>query len=132
MGMSLTVLRSLRSRILALVLGLVTLVLTAAIVAIVVKARAEVERQAGNQLHTAADTAREVLRFRGTRLAIAVEALTEDFGFKEAVSSADAPTLLSAVENQRSRIDANLVIVLTPDGHPVVSTLGTLSVNTAQ
>jgi diguanylate cyclase (GGDEF)-like protein len=131
MGVPWTILRSLRSRILALVLGLVTLVLTAAIVAIVVKARAEVERQAGIQLHTAADTAREVLRFRGTRLAIAVEALTADFGFKEAVSSADAPTLLSAVENQRSRIDANLVIVLTPDGHPVVSTLGTLSANTA-
>jgi diguanylate cyclase (GGDEF)-like protein len=132
MGMSLTVLRSLRSRILALVLGLVTLVLTAGIVAIVVKARAEVEKQAGIQLHTAADTAREVLRFRGTRLAIAVEALTSDFGFKDAVSSADAATLLSAVENQRTRIDANLVIVLTPDGRAVVSTFGILSPQTAK
>jgi diguanylate cyclase len=130
MGMPLTILRSFRGRILALVLGLVTLVLTAAIVAIAVKARAEVERQVGIQLHTAADTAREVLRFRGTRLAVAVEVLTADFGFKEAVSSADAPTLLSAVENQRTRINADLVIVLTPDGRPVASTLGTLSAKT--
>ena len=53
--------------------------------------------------------------------------LTSDFGFKEAVSSADAPTLLSAVENQRMRIGANLVIVLAPDGHPLASTLGALS-----
>jgi diguanylate cyclase (GGDEF)-like protein len=130
MGMPLGVLHSFHSRILALVLGLVTLVLTAAICAIAVQARAEVERQVGIQLHTAADTAREVLRFRGTRLAIAVEVLTADFGFKEAVASADAPTLLSAVENQRARINADLVIVLNPDGYPVSSTLGTLSAKT--
>ena len=130
MGMPLTILRSFRSRILALVLGLVTVVLTAAICAIALKARAEVERQVGIQLHTAADTAREALRSRGTRLASAVEVLTSDFGFREAVSSADAPTLLSAIENQRTRISADLVIVLNPDGHPVASTLGTLSAKT--
>ena len=127
MGMPLTILRSFRSRILALVLGLVTVVLTAAICAIALKARAEVERQVGVQLHAAADAAREALRSRGTRLASAVEVLTSDFGFREAVSSADAPTLLSAIENQRARISADLVIVLNPDGHPVASTLGALS-----
>ena len=127
MGMPLTILRSFRSRILALVLGLVTVVLTAAICAIALKARAEVERQVGVQLHAAADAAREALRSRDTRLASAVEVLTSDFGFREAVSSGDAPTLLSAVENQRARIGADLVIVLNPDGHPVASTLGALS-----
>jgi diguanylate cyclase (GGDEF)-like protein len=128
--MGMPVLRSFRSRILALVLGLVTVVLTAAICAIALKARAEVERQVGIQLHTAADTARAALRSRGARLASAVEVLTSDFGFREAVSSADAPTLLSAIENQRARISADLVIVLNPDGHPVASTLGTLSAKT--
>ena len=128
--MGMPVLRSFRSRILALVLGLVTVVLTAAICAIALKARAEVERQVGIQLHSAADTAREALRSRGARLASAVEILTSDFGFREAVSSADAPTLLSAIENQRARISADLVIVLNPDGHPVASTIGTLSAKT--
>src|ERR1017187_4807098 len=124
MGMPLTILRSFRSRIVAFVLGLVTVVLTAAICAIALKARAEVERQVGIQLHSAADTAREALRSRGSRFASAVGVLTSDFGFREAVSSADAPTLLSAIENQRARISADLVIVLNPDGHPVASTLG--------
>ena len=132
MGIPLTVLRSFRSRLLALVLGLVTLVLTAAIVGIAVRARAEVQRQAGVQLQTAAGTAREVLKFRGSQLANAVEVLTSDFGFKEAVASADAPTLLSAVENQRDRIGANLVIVLTPEGRPVASTLGSTSAETGK
>jgi diguanylate cyclase (GGDEF)-like protein len=130
MGMPLTILRSFRSRILALVLGLVTVVLTVAICAIALKARAEVERQVGIQLYTAADTAREALRSRGARLASAVEVLTSDFGFREAVSSADAPTLLSAIENQRARINADLVIVLNPEGRPVASTIGTLSAKT--
>jgi diguanylate cyclase (GGDEF)-like protein len=104
--------------------------MTATISAIVLKARAEVERQAGIQLRTAADTARETLRYRGDRLTSAVEVLTADFGFKEAVSSADASTLLSAVENQRARINADLIIVLNPEGNPVASTSGTLSAKT--
>ncbi len=128
--MPVAILNSFRSRILALVLGLVTLVLTAMVIAIAVKGRAEVERQVGIQLHTAADTAREALKFRGSRLASAVDVLTTDFGFREAVASGDAPTLLSAVENQRARINADLLIVMTPDGQPAASTLGALSSRT--
>jgi diguanylate cyclase len=130
MGISVPILRSLRTRILALVLGLVTLVVAAMVTAIAVKARAEVERQVAVQLSSAADTAREVLKFRGSRLTGAVELLTKDFGFREAVASGDKPTLISAIENQRARINADLVIVLTQEGHPLVSTLGALTANT--
>jgi diguanylate cyclase (GGDEF)-like protein len=130
MGMPLRVLNSFRSRILALVLGLVTLVLTAMVVAIAVQARIEVERQVGIQLRSAADTAREALKFRGSRLSSAVDVLTKDFGFREVVSSGDVPTLLSAVQNQRARINADLLIVFSADGHPVASTLGDLSDST--
>jgi diguanylate cyclase len=98
--------------------------------AIAVKARAEVERQVAVQLRSAADTAREALEFRGGRLTGAVELLTTDFGFREAVASGDKLTLLSAVENQRARINADLVIVLSEDGRPVVSTLAAVSAKT--
>lgn len=124
MGLPLPLLNSFRGRILALVLGLVTLVLTAMSIAIAVKARAEAERQVSVQLRTAADTAREALKFRGNRLASAVDVLTTDFGFREAVASADKATLLSAAENQRARINADLLIVLSPDGRTITSTLG--------
>jgi diguanylate cyclase (GGDEF)-like protein len=130
MGMPLPLLNSFRSRILALVLGLVTLVLTAMSIAIAVKARAEAQRQVSVQLRTAADTAREALKFRGNRLTSAVDVLTTDFGFREAVATADKATLLSAVENHRARINADLLIVLSADGHPVVSSLGSLSAKT--
>ena len=62
---------SLRNRILALVLGLVTLVLAATITAVVIKARREVENQVGLQLRSAAATTREALYSRGTQLASA-------------------------------------------------------------
>jgi diguanylate cyclase (GGDEF)-like protein len=130
MGMSLPLLNSFRSRILVLVLGLVTLVLAAMSIAIAVKARAEAERQVSVQLQTAAATAREALKFRGDRLGSAVDVLTTDFGFREAVASADKPTLLSAVQNERARINADLLIVLSADGHQIVSSLGTSSANT--
>ena len=128
--MPLNILRSFRSRILALVLGLVILVLTATMGIIAFQARAEVERELAVQLRTAEGTARESLEFRGNQLASAVDVLTSDFGFREAVSTADGPTLLSAIENHRSRIKADMVILLDPEGHVLASTHGTVSPGT--
>ncbi len=119
--------RSFRTRILALVLGLVTVVLAATVIAVVAKARSEVGRAVSQQLRTAAVTAREALRFRGNQLTSAAEVLNSDFGFKEAIASGDAPTLLSAINNHRGRIGADILIVLDPTGHPVVSTLASMS-----
>ncbi len=131
MGKPFSVFSSLRNRILALVLGLVTLVLAATITAVVFEARAEVQTQVGLQLRSAAATTREALYSRGTQLANAAIVLTADFGFKEAVASADSATLLSALENQRARIRADLVVVLNPDGLALSSTAGTLSSKTS-
>jgi diguanylate cyclase len=124
------IVRSFRFRILALVLGIVTMVASATVIAVVAKAHAEVGRQAGLQLRSAADTAREVLKFRGNQLTSAVEVLTSDFGFKEAVASGDTPTLMSAIANHRSRIGADVLIVLDYEGGPLASTLATLSPST--
>jgi diguanylate cyclase (GGDEF)-like protein len=123
-------LRTFRSRILALVLGLVTVVLSATVVAVVVRAHAEVERQAVQQLRSAADTAREMLRFRGNQLTGAAEVLTADYGYKEAVASGDSPTLVSAINNHRARIGASAIIVFSTDGQLIASTLGSLSAQT--
>ena len=106
------------------------MVLAATVAAVVAKARVEVVRDASAQLRSAADTAHEVLRFRGNQLASAVQVLTSDFGFKEAVASGDVPTLLSAMDNHRARIGADVLIVLDADGRPIASTLANVSANT--
>ena len=121
--MRLSLLGSFRGQILALVVGLVTLILSAALFAVVVRTRAEVEQQAVRQMRSAADTAREMLRFRGNQLTGAAEVLTSDYGFKEAVSSGDTLTVISAIKNQRARIGADAIIVLSPDARLIASTL---------
>jgi diguanylate cyclase (GGDEF)-like protein len=121
---------SFRGQILALVVGLVTLILSAALFAVVVRTRAEVEQQAVRQMRSAADTAREMLSFRGNQLTGAAEVLTSDYGFKEAVSSGDTPTLISAINNHRARIGADAIIVLSPDARLLASTLESVTVRT--
>ena len=119
--------QSFRTRILALVLGLVTVTLIATVGAVVIKARAAARERAAEQLRAGADFAREVLRFRGTQLNGAVRVLAADFGFREAVASADTPTILSAIENHGSRIGAGLVVLMDVDGHVIASTVPDLS-----
>lgn len=124
MAFELPPLRSLRGRILALVLGLVALVLAAAIAAVAVTARAQVERQTGTMLRTASDTARELLSLRGAELAGAAGALVSDADFRQALSAADAAALQSAVDGARKRVGADLVVVLSPEGRTLASTFG--------
>ena len=119
--------QSFRTRILALVLGLVTVTLVATVGAVVIKARQEVRERAAEQLRAGAAIAREVLRFRGAQLNGAVRVLAADFGFREAVASADTPTILSAIENHGSRIGAGLVVLMDLDGNVIASTVPNLS-----
>jgi len=130
MRVRLSLLRSFRGQILALVVGLVTLILSAALFAVVVRARTEVEQQAVRQMRSAADTAREMLRFRGNQLTGAADVLTSDYGFKEAVASGDTATLVSAINNHRARIGADAIIVLGTNAQLLASTLKLVSVRT--
>lgn len=114
---------SFRTRILALVLGLVTVTLVATVGAVVVKARQAARERAAEQLRAGAEVAREVLRFRGAQLNGAVRVLAADFGFREAVASGDTPTILSAIENHGSRIGAGLVVIMDVDGNVTTSTV---------
>ncbi len=122
MAISPTLLGSLRSRILALVLGLVAVVLIAAIVGMELTERAETQRQVGAQIQMTAGTAQELLRFRDLQLATAVGTLTSDAGFRQAVVSADGAALAAAIGSEQRRINADLVIVLATNGQPLAST----------
>jgi diguanylate cyclase (GGDEF)-like protein len=119
--------QSFRTRILALVLGLVTVTLLATVGAVVVKARQEARERAAEQLRAGAEFTHEFLRFRGAQLNGAVRVLAADFGFREAVASADSPTILSAIANHGSRIGAGLVVLMDVEGNVITSTVPELS-----
>ena len=59
---------------------------------------------------------------RSQQVADAARVLTADFGFRQAIASRDHNTVLSALVNQRERLSADLVLLLTPEGKVFAST----------
>ena len=51
--------------------------------------------------------------------------LADDFGFKAAVSSADIPTITSALDNHAARADASIAIFVATDGN-IASSLSSI------
>jgi predicted signal transduction protein with EAL and GGDEF domain len=54
--------------------------------------------------------------FRFQRLSDVASLSARDFGFRQAVATGDIPTIGSALENVRGRLDADVVFIVTPDG----------------
>lgn len=61
------------------------------------------------------------LGVRAGELVSAVDVLVADFGFREAISSQDHATMLSALENQASRIGADHAVIRLSDGRLVAA-----------
>jgi len=113
---------SFRRRILLLVVGLVIVTQSVTLFAVLARTSAAVEARAAERLAYGGATVRQLIGFRNGQLANAVSVLSADFGFREAIASGDRPTILSAIENQRDRIEAGFVAVFDPDGTVVAST----------
>jgi diguanylate cyclase (GGDEF)-like protein len=67
----------------------------------------------------------EFMRGRTDQLRTSVDVLVADFGFKQAVASADTATVRSALANHSARIGADIALLLDLDGDVVSSTRGT-------
>jgi diguanylate cyclase (GGDEF)-like protein len=111
---------SLGTRLVALVLGVVALLLLASALAVQLGTRSLVSEIANADLETAERVWVRFYELRGRRLLSAVSVLAEDFGFREAVTADDGSTGLSALLNHAGRVDADLAVLLTPSGEPTV------------
>jgi len=114
--------KSFRNRLLVLIIGLIAVTQTVTVVAVLASARRNVEARAAEQLAAGGSYALQMLQFRASQLAGGVAIMAADFGFREAVSSGDAPTILSAASNHSRRIEADLLLVIDPAGNLVAST----------
>ncbi len=63
-----------------------------------------------------------IFNARFVQLSESVQVLSTDFGFKRAVATGDAATILSAVENHGERAGANLALIVNTDGDIIAST----------
>ena len=110
---------SFRSRILILIIGLVVATQIVTLVAVSARIGDDVREQANEQLQSSGSVVGQLMAVRSAQLANAVSVLAADFGFREAVTSSDRATIVSAMENQAGRAHADLALVLDPEGKTI-------------
>ncbi len=115
--------QSFRTRILGLLLAIVVTTQLATMVALVVQTHREAQARAEQQLSSGGRVLASIMHSRAEQLRDAVHVLVSDYGFKEAVTSADQETILSALDNSAARIDADLAAFFDPSGQVIATTL---------
>ena len=91
--------QSFRTRILGLLLAIVVTTQVATMFALVVQTHREAQSRAQQQLSSGGRVLASIMHSRAEQLRDAVHVLVADYGFKEAVTSADQSTILSALDN---------------------------------
>jgi hypothetical protein len=122
---------SFRKRLLVLIIGLVIVTQTVTLAAVLLSTRRTVETRAAEQMRSGGTLAEQLIDFRAGQLANGVAVLAGDFGFREAVASGHAPTILSAANNNALRIGADLVLVVNTRGHVLAATSPEVSADDA-
>ncbi|MDN5781517.1 MAG: EAL domain-containing protein [Luteimonas sp.] len=103
------------------VLLLATQAATLAIVDVSVDAN--VHRQLGERIQVGERVWRQMHEAKAGRLQQSVSALASDFAFREALATADASTVLSALVNHSQRIGSDTALLLAVDGSVQTSTV---------
>ena len=110
-----------RTRLTVILSGLVAGALLVALAAVWIATENQLARSIERELGVSERVFRELLDSRSAQLLQAAEVLTDDFGFKRAVSSKDRETIISALVNHGERIEAELMALQTPDGTEIAS-----------
>ncbi len=113
---------SFRSRLLVLVVGLVLLTQTVAFLLVSFANTRNATRQIAADLEVGAGVFRRLIDERSAGLIANARLLSGDFAFKQAFATADRGTILSAMENHLGRIEADVMLLVDPDGHLIAST----------
>jgi diguanylate cyclase (GGDEF)-like protein len=122
--------KTFRARVLWSLLVLVVAIQVITVAALVLQTNRRAEQQAGEDLLVGARVLDALLQSRSEQLREAVRVLVADYGFKEAATLGHGETIASALENSALRIDAQLAILLDPQGRVMASTVPQLAKNT--
>lgn len=114
---------SFQARIAGVLILLLLIVVGAVFVAVRAATQDAVSKQAQAQLEVGTRVFEGLLEMRGKRLRDAVQLLSTDFGFRDAVASADSATIRSVLLNHGARINANDMFLLGMDGTVLSSTV---------
>ncbi|MBL4868286.1 MAG: hypothetical protein JKY67_18120, partial [Pseudomonadales bacterium] len=115
---------SLKSQILIPFIALIILTSIALIGSVLFAIHNTINEQAEEALYTGKRVFERLMSERGSHLVTSSEILVSDFGFKAAIASADANTILSALKNYQKRINVDVMMIHRLDGR-LISTTGT-------
>ena len=115
--------RSFQARVVVSFLILITLVQVGSLVAVNSAIQQSARTHVEGELATAAKVVTRLIDARNQRLVEAARILSADFPFKQVVALDDRATLLSAMDNHRTRMGADLMMVVSLDGVRVIDTL---------
>lgn len=113
--------RSLRSKLIAILVLLLSLFALATALATLNSMKRDSLSQAHDMLNVASKVLRQALQIRASQLSDSVGLLATDFAFRRAVATAEQDTIASVLQNHGSRINADLMLLLSPSGDLLVS-----------
>ncbi|RMT81977.1 EAL domain-containing protein [Pseudomonas viridiflava] len=113
---------SFQARIAGVLIALLLIVVFAVSLAVKVATGDAVRTQAQAQLEVGSRVFERLIDLRGKRLRDAVQLLSSDFGFRDAVASSDSSTIRSVLLNHGKRINASDMFLLGMDGVVIAST----------
>ncbi|CAN5241682.1 EAL domain-containing protein [soil metagenome] len=106
----------LQTRLTVLYAAMFGIVLLALSCAVYLAAAQQAKAIASNALSSSGEVFDRVWALRAERLQSGAAVLSRDFGFREALASKDAPTIESAVDNLRARLELDSALVVDPEG----------------
>lgn len=115
--------KSFRTRLLVLFLGLLAVVQVAAFLIVNTATTRSARGQIDAALVTTAESFRKLLKERSSSLLVAARLLSGDFAFKRAYSTHEHKTILSALNNHRHRIGADMMFLVSLDEIVIADTL---------
>ncbi|MBF0477778.1 MAG: HAMP domain-containing protein, partial [Deltaproteobacteria bacterium] len=107
--------RSFQRRILFFFLGLLIIIQAVAFLAVNKANITSALTQIKDELLVGGKVFNKVIAVRTDHLFVAARLLSGDFAFKTVFATGDQPTLLSAMDNHRDRIRADIMMLVSPD-----------------
>ncbi|NRQ43424.1 EAL domain-containing protein [Rheinheimera sp. YQF-2] len=121
--------KSLRSKLIFILLLLLSLLAVATGFATLTTLKHDSELQARHMLNVSTKVLRQALDTRADQLSNSVRILAADFGFRRAVATAEQETIASVLDNHGNRINASLMLLLAPDGALLASSDAELNIS---
>ena len=116
--------RSFRGQLVVVFVGLFAVILATCFLVVAAAVRASARSEINEELRLAGTLFVRQLEARSQQLLTATRLLSGDFALKTAAATADQATTRSVLENHRQRIEADVLLLLTPEGNIAADTRG--------